>query len=132
MNNLLIALAVHSNIISKFNVIRCRRIENPRLFTSGRQCMYKKHSFYLLTCLVLLEKLLNFFGLFLQHSSSHKMDIEGLATVFAPNLLKRKNETPDSLMKDTRAITVTIIALIENRSQLMYKVNNRHIGKNSL
>jgi len=69
----------------------------------------------------LLEALLNFIAKISEHSSLNKMELDALATVFAPNLLKRKHETADSLMKDSRATTEVVMSLVENRAQFTYK-----------
>ena len=45
----------------------------------------------------------------MQHTAKNRMDLEAIATVFAPNLLKKKDETPNSLMTESRSTTVVSI-----------------------
>jgi hypothetical protein len=73
----------------------------------------------------LLEPLLQFIGRVIEHTPKNKMDLDALATVFAPNLLRLKNTTADTLMKDSWAATNVVMTLIKNRDRLEFKVSNK-------
>ncbi|KAM4547344.1 rho GTPase-activating protein 24-like [Fundulus diaphanus] len=70
--------------------------------------------------------LLNFICQFLNEvqscSSSNKMNVQNLATVFGPNILRAKAEDPQSIMGGTKLVQVLMLELIREHESLFAKL----------
>jgi hypothetical protein len=58
------------------------------------------------------------------HKAKNRMDLGNVATVFGPNLLRPRTQTPDVMMKDSGNVQMLILTLIENRNQILFTVCN--------
>lgn len=64
-------------------------------------------------------------------NKTNQMDVQALATVFAPNILRPREETEDSLMGENTIVTTIIMLLIENQDKLKFDVPDYVPNSNS-
>jgi len=69
-----------------------------------------------------LKILLPFLYRVSQHSASHKMDVQNIAVVFTPNLLKPKED--EKLMSESSIANAIVMCMIENHQHFQYKRSN--------
>jgi hypothetical protein len=65
-----------------------------------------------------LKELLAFLQLVVKHSAQNKMHIHNLATVFAPNLLRMREENVIQIVQDTPKINTVTVNLILHQETL--------------
>lgn len=62
----------------------------------------------------ILQYLIDFLRKVLTFTRQNRMDAQGLATIFAPNLLRPREESANTLMGENSVVSKIILMLIEN------------------
>ena len=70
----------------------------------------------------MLEILLYFLGRIEMNKEQNGMEMEALVTVFGPILLRKKDETAESIRSELPDIKIAMKTLVENRTRMTFKV----------